>query len=207
MLPGWASDWRIFSLLDLGFNYVKPLNFLPSTFADKLLEYIRKNNIKKVSLFGLSMGGFVAAEFAAKYPDLIDEIILVGIRKKYKLKELSEIRNHLTKNKKACLYEFYTMCFSDNKQLAWFQRSLFQDYCDKWDLDYLFQGLDYLENAEIRPESLVKLKKIQFVHGENDQIAPIAEAKEIKRGLPQAKFISIKGAGHIHSLRGGLLKV
>ena len=130
LMPGWACDERIFATLDLEFNYLMPLEFSPFTLKKALLERLKKDSLKKVSLFGWSLGGFVAAEFAAKYPDLIDEVILVSIRKRYNLEELAETRKSLTKNKKGYLYKFYTLCFCDKEQNNWFNKNLLKDYCN-----------------------------------------------------------------------------
>src|SRR3989338_731284 len=71
LIPGWAADYRIFSALDLEFNYLLPINFSPFNFTESLLDALKEHNIERVSLFGHSLGGFVAAEFAAEHPDLV----------------------------------------------------------------------------------------------------------------------------------------
>ena len=99
LVPGWASDYKIFDSLDLEYNYIVPVEFSPFDFEEILLETLKTNNIKKASIFGLSLGGFLAAKFASKYPDLIDELTLVGIRKKYKAEEIREVKNNLKKQR------------------------------------------------------------------------------------------------------------
>lgn len=201
LIPGWASDQRIFAPLNLRFNYLIPLDFSPFTFEKRLLEALRRDSIERVSLFGWSLGGFVATEFAAKYPDLIDEIILVGIRKRYKREEMAEVRRDLKRSKRGYLYKFYTQCFFNQEQMRWFRKNLLKDYCEQLDLNYLLESLDYLENAEIGPNLLNRLKKLKIIHGEYDSIASIQEARGIKSRLPQARFICIKETGHIPFLK------
>lgn len=201
LIPGWANDYRIFATLDLRFNYLMPINFSPSTFEKDLLKALKKNNISKISLFGHSLGGFVASEFASKYPDLIDEVILVGIRKRYEAGVLKETGRHLKKNRKGYLYKIYDQCFSSKDEMRWFRENLLKAYCEESDLDNLLRGLAYLENAEIKPGLLNKIKKITIIHGEYDRIAPIQEAIDIKAGLPAAKFVCVKNVGHIPFLK------
>jgi len=203
LIPGWATDYRIFDSLDLKFNYLLPTDFSPLTFEEGLLCALKENGIKKVSLFGWSQGGFIAGDFASKHADLINELILVGIRKEYKNEELAKVREALNKNKKGYLYKFYTMCFCEKEDMARFKRGLLKDYCDELSLDYLVATLDYLENGRIKPELLNSIKRIRIVHGEHDNIAPIEEAMDIKRGLPSSEFITVKGAGHIPFLKKG----
>lgn len=197
LIPGWASDYRIFETLDLRFNYLIPVEFSPFTFGKNLLAFLKENNIEKISLFGHSMGGFAATEFASKYKDFVDELILVSVRKKYKAFGLGETRKHLKKSKRGYLYKFYSQCFSKKEEMRWFRENLLKTYCKELTLDYLLKTLDYLENAEIKPDTLSEVKKITIIHGRGDQIAPIQEAIEIKERLPHARFICIEDAGHI----------
>jgi pimeloyl-ACP methyl ester carboxylesterase len=203
LLPGWASDCRIFTPLDLGFNYLVPLEPSPFNFEKSLLAALKEYNINRISLFGWSLGGFVAAKFASSQPGLIDELILVSVRKRYKEAELAQARKALEKNKKGYLAKFYARCFSDQKELSWFKKNLLKYYCRELSLDYLLRTLDYLKNCEMKPELLDGTAKIKIIHGENDRIAPLQEALDIKNKLPRAKFVGIKGAGHIPFLKKG----
>ncbi len=205
LIPGWASDYRIFSGLDLKYNYLLPMDFSPFTFEREFLEALAANNLKKISLLGWSLGGFAAVELICKYREVIDEVILVGIRKKYKVKEIEPIKDYLKKNKAAYLYKFYTQCFFNKEDKLWFRKSLLKDYCEKFDLDYLLKTLDYLTEREISPELLAGVGKLRIIHGQYDQIAPIHEALEIARGLPHAVFIKISDEGHLPLRNKGYL--
>jgi len=206
LIPGWATDYRIFDRLNLNYNYLIPVSFSPFDFERSLLKALKKNNIEKISLFGWSLGGFIAAEFASRYADFIDELILVSIRRKYEQQELAQIKRHLMRNKKGYLYKFYTRCFYKREKIPWFRKNFFRYYCQKLDLDYLLRTLDYLKNAQINPASLNTVKRIKIIHGEHDSIAPIQEAIDIKEGLAYAKFICIKDAGHAPFFKKGFAK-
>lgn len=200
-LPGWATDERIFSFLKLWFNYLMPKDFSPYSFESQLLRKLKELNIKKVSLFGFSLGGFVAAEFAGRYPDLIDELILVSVRKSYSFRQLASVKTELKKNKKVYLYRFYRQCFACEEQFQWFKKNFAKEFCQKFSLSYLLKSLDYLQGARIKPHLLRNIKKIKIIHGEYDNIAPLREAQELKESLSQAEFFCIRGAGHIPFLR------
>jgi len=197
LICGWAADHRIFGSLNSKVNYLLSGDFSHSTFEGSLLKAIKDNNITKISLTGFSLGGFAAAEFASKHPDLIEELVLIGVRKKYKKEELNQLKELLKRNKKAYLYKFYTRCFSKKEHAGKFKQNLFRDYCEKFNLNYLLETLDYLGRAEIKPELLGRVKKIKIIHGERDAIAPIQEAAAIGESLPQAEFITLRNTGHI----------
>ena len=203
LIPGWATDYRIFGTLDLEFNYLVPLNLHPDTFEKDLLEALREHNVKKLSLFGWSLGGFLASSFASRHKGLIDRLILVSVRKKYDKDELDRIKINLTKNKRGFLYKFYSQCFFKKENMRWFRKNLLKPYSEELDLNYLTDSLDYLRGAEMNPELLKPIKKIKIIHGECDSIAPLVEALWLKERLPHAEFISLKNAGHMPFLEDG----
>lgn len=196
LVPGWASDYRIFDSLDLNFNYLIPFFCSPFDFERKLLKVIRDNKISRLSFFGWSLGGLLAANFSAKFPQIVDKLILVGIRNKYPAIQLAEIRNFLKRSKKGYLSRFYSQCFSNQKTSLKFRKGLMKDYLKDLDLSFLLEGLNYLEQTEIDVSGLRVLNQVVIIQGENDKIVPLAEVKDIKDNLPQAEFILVKGAGH-----------
>ena len=202
LVPGWASDYRIFVPLDLGYNYLLPVEFNPFGFDNSLKEFLRQHSLGKVSMFGLSLGGFVAAEFAAMNPGLIDELFLISIRRRYNLKVLQDIELKLQKNRKAFLHKFYLAGFAkrDKEGLSWFKKNLLKRYLEGFKTEELLRGLDYLSSTYLKPESLSAIQKLKIFHGKMDAIAPVKEAQVIKSYLPQAELICIENSGHLFHL-------
>lgn len=198
LVPGWASDWRVFGALDLDYNYLLPVELSPLNFERDLSEALNKEGIDKFSLFGWSMGGFLASDFASKNPDKIEELILVSVRKKYPGELLEDIKAKLKQNKRAFLYKLYFNCFSreDEEGQEWFKEHLLMDYINELRLDDLLAGLDYLRGAQIIPPSLSGVGKIRIFHGDDDKIASPDEARRLKDELPQAEFILLAQIGH-----------
>lgn len=197
LIPGWATDHRIFSNLDLEYNYLVPPELPFLSFADGLAQWLRANEIEKVSLFGLSLGGFLAGDFCSKYPQSAEKVYLAGIRRQYPKQDLDRIRVFLKRNKSAYLGSFYRECFPNHKDWQNFRNTLLESYLNKFSLEYLLPGLDYLEVSRLKPEAFKDIKKIEIYHGQNDKIAPIQEAAAIAKNLAQAEFISLKNKGHI----------
>ncbi|MDP8290091.1 MAG: alpha/beta hydrolase [Candidatus Susulua stagnicola] len=206
LIPGWATDYRIFDLLNLEFNYLLLIDFSFSSFETSLFNALRNKGIKKVSLLGWSLGGFLAARFAQEYPELTEELILLGIRKKYNQEKTAEIGKLLKRSKKTYLYKFYQQCFFKPKSMSWFKENLLKAYCQDFDLEYLLKTLDYLVKSQINTQELSAIKKIKIIHGERDQIAPINEAREVCKGLVGAELITIKNCGHALFLETDLKK-
>ena len=206
LIPGWATDYRIFDSLNVKFNYLLPFNFSPDTFENIILNALEEKGIEKVSLFGWSLGGFLAAEFSTKHPNLVEELILVSIRKKYKQEEIAGIGELLKKSKKGYLYKFYRQCFFKQENLSWFKKNLFKIYCQDFDIKYLLKTLDYLKKAKINTQGLAGIERIKIIHGESDEIAPIDEAREVQERIAGSQFLTIKDSGHIPFLEEDLGK-
>ena len=202
LIPGWALDCRIFNFVDLKYNYLVSTFIWPTDFMQEANSAIEELGLKRVSILGHSMGGFLAKDFALKYPEKIGELILVGIRRKYSEEEIRPVRENLRKNRAAFIYKMYDQSFSEAEKdlLSWFKSNLLKIYIQEMDDPMLDAGLDYLSKAEIRPEGLENIKT-RFIHGENDAIAPIDEAAAIALRLPAARFDRVKDGGHMIPLR------
>lgn len=198
LIPGWATDWRIFDRLELNYNYISLREFSPYNFVDSLSHYLENNHIDKISVFGWSMGSFLAADFTVKNQSKVKELYLLSILKKYNPEVLEGIKDKLMKNKTAWLYKFYLDCFSrqDSEGLKWFRKELLKDYLKKLELSKLCEGLDYLSEAGLDLGVLAKVGHLKIFHGLEDAIAPFRQAYAIKDKLPNAEFVAIQNTGH-----------
>ncbi|MCM8796479.1 MAG: alpha/beta hydrolase [Candidatus Omnitrophica bacterium] len=199
LVPGWAADYRIFSRLELNYDYLYPRHSYPADFVNSLCAYLKNNSIQKVSLFGWSMGAFLAYDFSILNPELVDALYLIGIRKRYDHSALKEVADNLRKNKRAFLYKFYQDCFSQSDQdsYLWFKRHLMHDYLNDITEETLIYGLDYLGTSQLDPQNLKSIKKVKIYHGRQDKIAPFSELLKIKQDAPFAEFVVFPGLGHI----------
>ncbi|MDD5686558.1 MAG: alpha/beta hydrolase [Elusimicrobia bacterium] len=198
LIPGWAFDYRIFNSLNLDFNYIVPVKFSPYGFIDDISDFLISNKLSRVSIFGWSMGAFIAAGFASKYPEKVQEIIFVSAKERYEKESIARIKNYIKKNKNGYLYKFYIECFSkkEEKMFDWFRKNLLKSYYENMELNLLLEGLDYLLVARIDYETLKDLK-IKFIHGNEDRIVPVEEVLKIKNSLPDAEYEIIECAGHL----------
>jgi pimeloyl-ACP methyl ester carboxylesterase len=198
LIPGWATDYRIFDALDIEYNYLVPLDYSPDVFGDGFAQALKENGLKKVSLLGWSMGGFVACDLLARYRELVKDVYLVSVRRRYDKNNNEMIKTVLAKNKKGFLHTFYADCFADRDRNIYHQMKagLLKEYRDNLDLDRLLDGLDYLSTQQIEPQSLAGTA-LTFIHGTADAVAPMSEALSLKDELRDARFISIEGTGHM----------
>lgn len=202
LVPGWAADWRIFDGLELDYNYLLATKLNTADFIRQLLSWMDQSKTNKVFIFGVSLGGFLAVEFASEHSERIAGLILLGVRKSYDPQLLENVKREILADPRPWLYKFYLNCFSkeDRKSLVWFRKNLLNEYLDNLNTDELIAGLDYLANHTIYPGSLGKIEDIRIFHGSDDIIAPVNEILEVKAELPQARFTLLEHKGHLFSL-------
>lgn len=202
LVPGWATDYRIFEPLDLDFNYLVPAEFSLPGFEEMLLESLKKESPEGVSILGWSMGGFLAAGFAAKYPQLVKSLTLAGMRRSYDREGIEKVKGYIISNKDGYLYKFYHQCFSpaEKKKRALFKKGLMKEYFKNFTTEELLSGLDYLGGAVLDEKALNNVGA-RFIHGSDDAIAPV-------EGLSGIGNVAIlNGAGHVPFLRSDFREV
>jgi pimeloyl-ACP methyl ester carboxylesterase len=196
-LPGWATDYRIFSDFSKNCNWLIPEEFYPRDCREKLYQIIKNKRIKKISLIGFSLGGFVGQEFAAAYPQVIEQLILISCRNEYPLSGLTVIEQYLRKNKDAYLYKFYRQCFYSREEFTWFNQNLLPSYFKKFNLEYLLTALDYFKNSRLIPAKLKQYFPITIIHGCQDKIAPYQEINSLIKSISRIEIFSLKNCGHV----------
>ncbi len=198
LIPGWATDYRIFATLELNYNYLLPVHFSFTNFAKGLSEELGKRGIEKIFILGWSLGGFLAYDFALENPERVKGLSLLSICRGFNQAILENARSGIKKNKKAFLYKFYLDNFAkdDREGLSWFRKYLLKDYLQCLGSEDLLAGLDYLYQARIIPESLARIEGVRVYHGKDDLIVSLKEAYRLSPFLEKGAFISLSGLGH-----------
>ena len=179
LLPGWATDARIFAELGGDYNLIAPRGMLTSA-PDGLADFLAGLDAAPVVLLGWSLGGYAAADFACRYPDLTARVILVGIRPRYPVEQIDTMRQAIARDRASCLTSFYRQCFFPGQRSEYrlFQTTLEPAYVAAWGADELLAGLDYLAEASLTPASMPP-RPTELVHGAGDVIAPLSEARRL----------------------------
>lgn len=74
-----APKYHVYAIDQIGFGHSdKPLlDYKIATFVDFLQAFMQRQNLSKATLVGNSLGGWIALDFAARHPDMIDRLVLV----------------------------------------------------------------------------------------------------------------------------------
>lgn len=194
LLPGWATDVRVFDGLNLPGDIIYPRGMLTGD-IDSLAEVLSELKCVPALLLGWSLGGFAAARFARRYPALVERVVLVGIRNRYPAGQLARMRQALRRDRACCLTDFYRQCFLPVQRAAYrcFRAALEQVYISEFTTAELEAGLDYLGRTTLETDDIPSGTTI--VHGARDIIAPPAEACRLA-GESGAVLHLLPEAGH-----------
>jgi pimeloyl-[acyl-carrier protein] methyl ester esterase len=208
LLPGWATDGRIFEGVLPGVTAVTTGPLRPEGFSRRLAAFLDRTACGPVTVVGWSLGGFLAAEFAREYPDRVRRVVLVGIRRAYPEGDVEGVLRSLSADPGGCLSGFYAQCFYPSQIPAYrrFRSGLQAAYLREMDGGALREGLSYLAEARLSGETLPACP-VAIVHGEKDVVAPFAEAERLAREGGNATFHPLPGAAHAAFLAGGFRAV
>ncbi|HEX9191426.1 MAG TPA: alpha/beta fold hydrolase [Candidatus Deferrimicrobiaceae bacterium] len=209
LLPGWATDGRVFAGLFPRATAATTGPLRPEGFSRRLAAFLDRSGARApVTLVGWSLGGFLAAEFARDYPERIGRAILVGIRRAYPAGDVEAVREEVLRHRAACLSGFYAQCFfpTQTDSFRRFRAGLQKEYIREMDETTLLSGLSYLSGARLSGDLLPRCP-VALVHGEKDVVAPAAEAESVARESGRAAFHRIPGAAHAAFLSEGFKTV
>lgn len=176
-----------------------------SAYAAALEALIRKQ-VGKVSVVGWSMGGLVALEVAALYPELIDRLALIASTPKFcagkdfacgvPVANVRAMRLGLNRDPDATLAGFYRLATEPFTRPA----AAIPDQVSGWQ-DELTAGLDFLARTDLR-SCLEQVRAPTLVlHGREDRVIPWQAADYLNRGLHDSRLRLYDGVGHDLPLR------
>lgn len=166
---------------------------------------IDKLNLSKINLFGISYGGEVALQFALKYEELLDKLILFNTTS-YTNPWLKDIGrgwiNAAEDNNKEAFYNvtipiIYSPSFY-TKNINWMNKRkdfLYEIFNEEF-LKAMIRLIESAEGYDVREE----IKKIKvdtlLVSSEYDFITPSNEQEYINKKIENSSYIMIKDSGH-----------
>lgn len=172
--------------------------YTPDTYADFVVDYVKKNKIKKPVLIGHSMGSIIAAATAEKYPELLaDKIVFLAPISKKPAKFFASLTPLSAKlpNKMLTYISTKYLFVPRNREL--FKKTL--ETSEKCGTDYTTRE-DIWKSAEFSAQHAISdfefSQRACFISGEHDRLIP-REATEILARKLHGASIFIPGTGHL----------
>ncbi len=162
--------------------------------------------IEKCVLAGMSVGGFMALEFALAYPERLSGLILIAATSKdYSAEEREAYHRQFDKldvdgmvprdfAEWVAPFCFGETTLADNKPLM-------DHWVERWSTTVparavLYQGRSWLDKDDITARLAAMELPVLVVHGEEDVPLPIDRAAAMADALPNATFARVAHAGH-----------
>jgi pimeloyl-ACP methyl ester carboxylesterase len=203
-IPALAQKYRVIVPDQVGFGRSdKPLiNYRVGTYVDFLDKFLAGLKVERVSLVGNSMGGWIAASYALKYPAKVERLVLVDAAgfappKEFDLNTLAGLNPSTREEmKRLANMVFYNPLFKSDAAIDVLlaQRlSAGDGYTIQRLVESIHHGDDMLDGK------LGGIKQpVLLVWGREDGLTTLArEGEKFKREIPSAQLVVFDGCGHV----------
>jgi pimeloyl-ACP methyl ester carboxylesterase len=187
-IPDLARHFHVYAvdLPGFGTNRARPLNRREARFtlhdaSRCLVDWMDETGIERASIIGHSMGGYIAVDLAAEYPEHVDRIVLVDAAL---LPAGATVRRSTT-----ALFRSLARIRPD------FIPVLAVDAVRAGPLTAL-RASQQLHARDLRPKLASIHAPTLVVWGDNDLVVPVDVAEEIAAAVPGARLSVIEHAGH-----------
>jgi pimeloyl-ACP methyl ester carboxylesterase len=203
-VPALAQKFRVVVPDQVGFGRSdKPLvNYRVATYVDFLDKFLSELKVERAALVGNSMGGWVAAAYALKYPSKVERLVLVDAAgfappKEFDLSTLSGLNPSTRDEMKrlAGMVFFNPLLKTDAAvdMLLAQRMSAGDGYTIQRLVESIHRGDDMLDGKL----SAVR-QPVLLVWGREDGLTPLArEGERFRREIPQAQLVVFDGCGHV----------
>ncbi|KAL7119377.1 hypothetical protein ACP275_02G059700 [Erythranthe tilingii] len=176
--------------------------------AQCVMRLMEAHGVEKMSLVGISYGGFVGYSMAAQFPDAVEKVVLcctgVCLEEKdlreglFEVADLDEVASILMPQTPEKLREL--MKFAFVRPVKGVPSFFLSDYIDVFCTYHVEQKRELIQ-ALINDRQLTKIPKIEqptlIIWGEQDKIFPLELGHRLKSHIgDNAKLEVIKNAGH-----------
>jgi pimeloyl-ACP methyl ester carboxylesterase len=199
-----STRYHVIALDQIGFGHsAKPLiEYKIATFVDFLQEFMRVKNIAKAVIVGNSLGGWIALDFAAQHPGLVDRLVLVdapGLDGPVHHDAPVDM-NPSSRDGVRTLWEalFYDKRLA-TEQLVDYQWRNHLRFDDSYTIQRLVAAL--VRGSEFEDRKVVSVRAPTLViWGRNDVLLPLTSAERLQKMVAGSKLILIDNCGHVPQL-------
>lgn len=162
-----------------------------------------------VVVCGHSMGGYIAFEFVRRYPEVVAGLVLVATRAAADTAETRENRDRMAEQVRedgpaelsaGMLPKLLAPdSYENDEKLVAFVREMINSASVNGIVGALAAMKERPDSTPLLPELDVPTL---IIHGEEDDIVPLAEAEGMCEAIPDAELVIVPNAGHLPNLEG-----
>jgi len=200
-MPVLAERAHVYALDQLGFGQSeKPeISYRIQTLVDSLGGFLDTMHLDRASIVGNSLGGWVAASFAAAHPERVDHLVLVDAAGYGEPGQI--VQDYLSRFDPAMAaqaQQFLSGLTPDERRAmeaalaAYFAR---RSRGDGYAMGSLIQSI--MRGEDALGDSVKRIKAPTLVlWGRNDPVIPVRMADKLADDIPKAKKVVLDGCGH-----------
>lgn len=201
-----AEKYHVFVPDQIGFGKSdKPLvNYRIRTYVDFLDQFCKQLKIERPTLIGNSMGGWIAAIYAATYPDRVDKLVLADAAGYAPPKDFDTRAffglNPTTREEMKLLSAkvFYNKAFLSDAAIDQAMAARLgagDGYTIKSITESIIRGEDYLDNivTKIKSPTLI-------VWGREDGLVPLSEGERFHKDIAGSTMIVFDQCAHVPNI-------
>ncbi|HXX27840.1 MAG TPA: alpha/beta fold hydrolase [Terriglobales bacterium] len=205
----WTANWEalsaghhVYALDQIGFGHSdKPLlEYKIATWVDFLHGFMQSENIHQATLVGNSLGGWIALEFAAQHPEMVDRLVLVDSAGLAWGQGGPVI--DLNPSSIAGWRTLLEALFYDKKMVSdQFVLRVFTDHMRNNDGYTIERALAGFALAQFEDDKLGSIHlPTLVVWGREDELISVTRAEKFRNGIPGAKLVVFEQCGHVPQL-------
>lgn len=211
-MVGTATDWaltlgpvsknhHVYALEQIGFGHSsKPMiEYKIATFVDFLQEFMRIQHIPKATVVGNSIGGWIAADFAATHPELVDRLVLVDAAgldaPVHKSVPVDMNPSSMEGMRKAWEFLFFDKRRVGDSMVRYSWERRLQDG-DGYTIQRLVAGLIAQYQYEDSKLGSIRAPTL-LIWGRDDEAAPLEFGERFQKAIPNSRLVVIDQCGHV----------
>ena len=175
-------------------------------FSQQLFEILNNLKLKKINLIGFSLGSLIALDFASKYEDKLNKLILIGTTYKRSSEETEKVVDRLNQAKlnKPLSKQALKRWFSDKfleKNPGIYKKFIKILSKDNLNHKNFIKAYDLFANYQDNVSAINKISTdTLLMTGSEDSGSTPEMSKNLSNDLQNSSFVEIKGGKHLCSI-------
>ena len=210
ILPVFSKKYRTIVLDNRGAGQtvIPDGQFTIEDMADDVSALLDALNIKKASIIGISMGGFIAQALAIRHPEKVKGLVLCSTgaksppRTSYALGTFAEELANGRMSRELYYKMVFPLLFSNNvfANPDMLKMIMYGMLASKSDPANMLRQLQAIRAFDLTARLGSIKAPTLVVHGSEDVLFPISYGKELAVGIPGAKIAVLEGGTHMAAM-------
>ncbi len=206
-LHGWGTDYSVWqrqvSIFSHGGVVFQPT--LQSWKKEAVMELFNEAGLDEAILVGWSLGAMLALEAFAEVKGHLAGLVIVAGAARFCMSEdyragiapayLRAMKQRLQRDVTSTLQDFYRLFFTNQEEQS--RLDFEQLTFPQPSAQSCIEGLDYLMNMDLRSLLPFVDKPTLIVHGEQDQVTPLAHAEFLHCAIKGSRLRVFEDCGHM----------